>query len=85
MTQSANEKDWKEIAEYEHARANMLAAERDAARSDLSLAVEALKELTQIVECSDWTNPDMPTWEFEAQLEEAKRHARKVYEQITKG
>lgn len=40
--------------------------------------LKALRELLEVVENAEWTNPDMPSWEYEAALAEATDSARKA-------
>lgn len=48
----------------------------------LPVALKALEELLDVVQMADWTNPDLPSWEFEALLNEAHTNARKAISTI---
>lgn len=40
--------------------------------------LKALRELVEVVTNAEWTNPDMPSWEYEAVLNDALTRAAKV-------
>lgn len=47
-------------------------------RKETTECLKALRELLEVVENAEWTNPDMPSWEYEAALAEATDSARKA-------
>ena len=47
-------------------------------RAETLACVKALKELLDAVENAEWTNPDMPSWEYEALITEATYNASKA-------